>query len=91
MKFGYPSIEGHRIDTRMVAEHSSTLGGESAMDTWDLTRDEVMVACWFEARYGSRGLKRLWREWLARWETTLWHSHEKAWAAVPFPPRKGAA
>lgn len=86
MKFGEPCINGHRLPTQLIAETVMFNGGEEAMDWYDITRDEVMVACWFEARYGGRKIRKLWQAWLDEHEGTLWHSTSERWAAVPFPP-----
>lgn len=86
---GEPCIEGHRIPTRMVAEHVYYGTGDSAEFTWDITRDEVMVACWFEAKYGSRKLRRHWAEWLDAHAGLFWHSRD--WDQIPYPPSVAAA
>lgn len=89
MYHGEPCVNGHRLPTRMIADHVFDGAGGTAEDTWDITRDEVLVACWFEARYGkSRTMRQAWRPWLERADPVLWHSTKEAWAGMPMPPTR---
>ena len=90
MKFGAPCIDGHRLPTDLIAYLYEIEGESAVMDDYDLTHDEVMVACWFEARHGrSRKRRKAWRAWLDMHEDVLWES--KDWSVVPFPPRLAEA
>lgn len=81
---GDPALGGHRLPTHTVAVHYVALGMAETEDAYVIERADVLICCWFEARYGSRKLKRLWREWLGAFERLMWESR---WADVPEPPR----
>lgn len=84
---GEPCVDGHRLPTQMIAEHVFDGTGDSAEDTWDITTHEVLVACWFEARYGkSRKIRKYWADWLEATGPILWKSKPQDWDRVPLPP-----
>jgi uncharacterized protein (DUF433 family) len=85
---GEPCIGGHRMPTRQVADGIlAGFGEREYTNGYDLTRNEVLVACWFEARHGrSRRLRKAWRKWLAKYDGELWSSEPAKWDAVPMPP-----
>lgn len=56
---GTPCLEGTRIPVYLVAEMVWADGVASAQETWDLTREQVLVACWFAGSYGTL---HLWAE-----------------------------
>lgn len=90
MLFGRPHLAGHRLSTDVIAGCVfDGPGPEEAESMWEIVRFDVLVACWFEARHGSRRkLKAHWRTWLERYEETLWKSTAADWDSVPFPPRR---
>jgi len=49
---GEPCILGRRIPVRMVAEMVWNENVDEAMDMWGLSREEVLVACWFVGATG---------------------------------------
>lgn len=67
-RFGRPCIG--LLDTDSVA--GMVRAGETVdtvADEYDLTPDEVLVACWFEGRFGSK--RRVWGRWAKEAEVAL--------------------
>lgn len=84
---GEPCIGGHSISTRQIADSVWYGHADDLERGYDLTREDIIVACWFEARHGrSRKIRRAWREWLDTHDGTLWHLRPHEWAAMPLPP-----
>lgn len=84
---GQPTIRGLRIPTRMIAEivYERDERPEWILENYDITRDDVLVACWFEATHGrSRKLRKVWRDWATENFPILWRSG--SWDGVPYPP-----
>jgi uncharacterized protein (DUF433 family) len=85
---GEPCLGGHRLPTRTVVDHYDAAGLSPTMDGYRITRFDVLVCCWYEARYGrSRTRKAAWSDWLAENEDALWTGD---WSGIPFPPRAEA-
>jgi uncharacterized protein (DUF433 family) len=90
---GEPCIGDHRIPVDMVVELAWDGGVKSAMWTWNLTRGEVLVACWYAAeinvvRLGQRRRgpwQARWGEWAQDAQGALWKAD---YDAVPDPPTK---
>lgn len=80
---GRPALAGHRLPTETVGRYYADLGLAETCTAYGIERAEVLVCCWFEARYGMRRLKRLWRQWLDDNEGAMWLGE---WDAVPDPP-----
>jgi uncharacterized protein (DUF433 family) len=84
MCWGEPQLKG--IGTYAVAgmvlagEPITTVAGE-----YGLTRPEVLICCWFEARYGSKRRRAQWSAWLDLVEPRLCGAVVD-YAAVPDPP-----
>ncbi len=84
---GRPCIGGHRLSVDLIAD--LWWGGSSAVAIqrdYAITREQIVVACWYVARYGTR----MWRRRWGRWETDvfqrLWNGRYKG---APLPPRSG--
>ena len=85
VRVGKPCIGGTRIDTECVA-NVVWQGLDPVGPDWyasSLTREEVLVACWYEARYGPKRWRRAWREWRLRYESNR--------ALTAYPPSKAEA
>jgi uncharacterized protein (DUF433 family) len=85
---GTPHLAGHRLGAVMIARYYLALGFDETQLTYDLSQDEVLVACWWVARYGPRSWRARWREWLLEADAAMWRS--RGWSAVPLPPREDA-
>lgn len=85
---GKPTVGHSRLSTAMVADYYWNVGYDEVQSMYELTLGEVVVAVWFEARYGSRTHRKRWAEWLAENEAQLWspshHGNPQA------PPTKAA-
>lgn len=81
---GQAMIRG--VMTTLIAE-SQAAGFQHILDSLQVTRHEVIVACWFETRYGGQ-------EYMGRW--ALWATYVEAELArgeinlddLPMPPRQ---
>jgi uncharacterized protein (DUF433 family) len=83
---GEPCIDNHRITTNLIA--SVWWDGEYDLkyitSNWELDKGSVLVACYYEARYGSRIWRKRWKEWLKDNEGILWNGY---YSSCPMPPR----
>lgn len=58
-------------------------------DQYEISRADVLVCCWYRARYGTRRDRQLWRDWLDGSESDLWYGHwDKVTDPPPFPKRQ---
>jgi len=71
---GTPTIGHRRISTEQVADMYWHNGFDDLIDGYDVTEREVVIAVWFEARYGTRMRRRRWKEWLDENDARLWSS-----------------
>jgi uncharacterized protein (DUF433 family) len=83
--FGRPSIARTRVP--IPAALGLLDAGEPpdvVLDELSLTLPDLLICCWYEARYGMYGTPReAWADWLEQWESTLWRTH---YDQVPLPP-----
>lgn len=74
---GQPCLDGTRLPALQMADNYRT-DGEVVLDWYEgLTRDGLLVCCWYAALYGPKRF-RVWRSWargIIDWET------------VALPPR----
>lgn len=88
MMSGQPCLDEHRLTCEQFAEYVWNGMEDEIYKGWDyLTRDDVLVMCWYQARYGSRAWQKRWKAWLERYSGKLWYSAD--WESVPMPPSKG--
>jgi len=92
MRFGNPSINGTRLPVDTLAEAAwEGLEPSEIEQQWDVRRADILVACWYVGRYGSRRWVKRWGEWSERVAPVLWESSTVDYAAVPWPPTSGQA
>lgn len=91
MKFGEPTIGGTGIAVDVVAgmvwagETVDTVAWEYSGSGWTVTREQVLVACWFVATHGnSRRWRKRWKAWA---EQAHQHMHAGDWDKVVDPPK----
>ena len=93
-QFGGPCVAGTRVTVETVAVDVWSGGVSRSMEAVDLTREQVLVACWFHACWRPRGVKEgaalrasavAWAGWVAEHERAIW---ESAWDQIPDPPSK---
>ena len=80
---GCPTIMGHGISAQMMAVRVLKFGLKSEMENYDLTREELLVACWWAGLFGPRRLKQALGEWAEVAGAHLWHRC----VAIPDPPQ----
>lgn len=83
---GEPTVGDSRIPVDMVAGVHWQHGLAEAETQWEpqVTRDGVLAACWYVARYGTRTWRKRWAGWLEVADEMLWHSG--SWDTCPAPP-----
>ena len=85
---GTPTIERHMLSAERMASGMYGLGSgadiDNVLDDYGLTREGLIVACWWAAHWGPRKFRKAWREWgeLANWH--LWYGC----VTVPLPPTR---
>lgn len=99
-KSGEPCVGGHRLPIGLVIDTAWVHGIAEAMTTYDLTRAQVLVACWYAGsgnvvrlhgkggRYVARRgpWRKRWGAWAAEVHQALWQSTTVDYAAIPDPP-----
>lgn len=83
--FGQPAVKG--VGVEHIA--GMYLAGESiatVADEYGLTRADVLVACWYQGRYGSPRWRRLWREWAETAGAAMWNTRTVDYDQIPDPP-----
>lgn len=81
IEFGQPCL--HRVP--VYAPAAMLAAGEPGAvvcDEYDLTREELLLCCWYEAMYGMPSRRRAWREWLARHAEAF---HQGRYDEIPLP------
>jgi plasmid maintenance system antidote protein VapI len=82
---GDPCIYNTRIPVDTITGYLVHQGMEAVLEAWNVTREHVLVAVWFAARYGSRKERRLWKAWAAAHQGAMWASE---YDKIPDPPRE---
>lgn len=83
VRFGYPTMRG--VPVEAIAEHvweGSSL--DSIAEDFGLTREQVLVACWYQGIHGTRAWRQRWKSWATEAHKELWHSRYD----VPDPPSR---
>lgn len=86
MQFGRPNIGGSRLPAEVVAQ--AWWDGSSEVEIYYAWPDckgrgELLLACWWMARYGTRLWRKRWGRWLKGVERSLWDEDYSA----PLPPQ----
>lgn len=70
---GVPSLEKHRLGAEFMARRVYALGIADQMDDYEVSREELLVACWWAGLYGPRSLRKAFGKWaeVAGWR--LWY------------------
>ena len=99
MRSGEPTINGSRIPVDLIGQlvwHGD--GAKDVADDYNLTREDILVACWFLGTYGVAGRTErsvVGKVWRKRWETWARVNHGHMWRgdfdAVPDPPSQDEA
>lgn len=89
IQFGQPCIEGTRVPSETIAAWYFANGLDDTRRSYEVTRGQILVACWFEAiiakTYQWRKKWRAWAESAEVWDA-LWRAE---YSRCPLPPREG--
>lgn len=80
--FGHPMIGGAVVE---VVANAVWFGDrvDKVADQFGLSTAQVLVACWYQARYGTSTWTSRWGDWARTAEPHLWHgTHDQ----VDDPP-----
>lgn len=85
---GVPCIGGTRLPAEQFAriwwESGYTL--ERMLSSWPtLTREGLIVACWYMGAYDKRMWYERWRDWAKQWKQDMWEGN---YDKVPLPPQQ---
>lgn len=70
---GQPCIGGTRLPVATIARYVWRGSVDLAITAHpDLTRTQVLVACWHQARYGPPSWRERWADWLGQHESAMW-------------------
>ena len=94
-RFGAPTVAGVPVSAVLPTVWLEGVG--TACDEFDLTRPQVLTACWFAAAYGmddaweqdgwhtsGRVWRKRWGPWASEWYGLMWR---RKWDGVPDPPK----
>ena len=70
---GSPTLEGHGLGAEFMAKRVYALGLRDQIDDYELTREQLLVCCWWAGTYGPRSLKKAFGTWAKTAGWHLWH------------------
>jgi len=85
MQFGDPVINGTRLKVELIGERYWDLGEHiesEILEPYELTRGDVVLCCWYMARYGSRKWRKRWESWANQINAGWWSDL----STLPLPP-----
>ena len=82
---GTPTLQGRGLAVEHVAIRAFKFGVLEPMEDFELSREEVIVACWWSGLYGARRLRKLFGTWAVIAGQHLWYSCIQ----IPDPPLEG--
>ena len=85
---GDPALYRSRVRVENILERLDAGDDpEDVAEDHGLTRGDVLVACWFDARYGVDDHPRKeWLGWWEQWEPSLWQAKTaQDYESIPFP------
>jgi len=86
---GQATVGHRRISTQQVADTYWHHGFEELESGYDFTLAEVVIAVWYESRYGTRTRRKRWSDWLEANAAKLWSPN--FYGAPDIPPTKESA
>lgn len=81
---GTPTIENHRLGAEFMAERVWHLGVQEQIDDYALTREHLVLVCWWAGQWGPLRLRKVFRDWSGPAGWHLWYGCIQ----IPDPPRK---
>lgn len=87
IRFGWPQVVGIPVESigGMVWAGENV---DTTADEYDLTRDQVLVACWWLGIHGAKKWRRRWKVWAQTAHDHMWHGR---WEKVTDPPTENEA
>lgn len=90
---GKPCVGGRRTPVESLVVEAWLTSVDSAAEAFDVSRQTVLVACWYAGLYGTvdpfrraradRTWIRRWRGWADQWGGAMWAGR---WDKIPDPP-----
>lgn len=100
MRFGQPTVNGTRLPVQTLVDY--VWAGEDpdvVAEEYDVTRADILVACWFAGTYGLPGRRqqlfptplwrRRWGEWADGVAKALWQTSTVDYDAIAGPSARG--
>lgn len=83
---GPPTLQGHRMSAEMLASCVWDLGISEVLSDYYpfLSRDELVLCCWWAGKYGPPKWRRRWGKWAESAHMHLWYRC----ATVNDPPKE---
>ena len=84
---GLACINGRALTVEVIARCAWWGNGDRALElNFEITHAQLLLACWYQARYGTRTWRERWGEWQRKYEGQMAADN---WDAVPMPPAWG--
>ena len=85
LRSGTPTIEGRSLAADFIAARVYKYGVESEMADYQLSREEVLAACWWTGLYSRRKVGKVLHDWSREAGRHLWYGCTQ----IADPPREG--
>ena len=83
---GQPCVGGHGLSCEQMADcYWAGWSIAEMLSNWDLSRPQLLVAWWYQAKYGGRVWKKRWGAWAEASFGALWKGD---YDAVENPPQQ---
>lgn len=83
MRSGQPTVNHTRLSVEAITEYVWAGDGlDWLAGEYDVTRPDILVACWYRGTYGSRKWRQRWGPWAEQVHGELWHHRYD----IPDPP-----
>lgn len=85
--FGKPSLARTRVPVwAIIAPYLVGETEENLIAEYGITREDILVACWYQARYEAATVPEPWQDWLYDNEGRMWTNDD--WTEIPLPAQK---
>lgn len=83
VRFGAPHVRGISVSAITEQVEAANSDVNAVAEDYDLRREDVLVACWWVAGYGSAAQQRLWEAWAHK---SMGAMADGRWGDVGDPP-----